>query len=222
MRAVNLLPPSQRRRFGVTVPKPVIAGAAILVLGSGLGLWSHSISSSTSAAEHDLTTVQTQQTRIEGQLVSYRVAQQRSATLASERQAIEALTSDRVDWERLIRNVATVLPPQVWLTGLKAQTPAPTAAAPGAAPAASATDPSAVALHLDGMAFSQTQVALTMARLAAVPGLGQPTLTSTTAQVLGTRRVVSFSMDIPIDSRAQGTARRAGGHPSTTNPGADR
>jgi hypothetical protein len=55
-----------------------------------------------------------------------------------------------------------------------------------------------------------------------VPGLGQPSLTSTAAQVLGTRRVVSFSMDIPIDSRAQGQARRAGTHSSTTNPGADR
>ena len=221
MRAVNLLPASQRRRFGITVPKPVIAGVAVLAVGSGLGLWSHTISSSTSAAERDLATAQAQQNRIQGQLVSYRVAQQRAATLASERDAIEALTSERVDWERVIRNVATVLPPQVWLTGLKAQTPAPTTVAPGAAP--TAPDSSAVALHLDGMAFSQTQVALTMTRLAAVPGLGVPVLTTSAAQVLGTRRVVSFSLDIPIDSRAQGQARRAAGtSSSTTNSGADR
>src|SRR5205085_5848458 len=132
-----------------------------------------------------------------------------------------------VDWERLIRRVATVLPPQVWLTGLKAQTPAVSTTAPGAAPAAATADSAPIGLHLDGMAFSQTQVALTMARIAAVPGLGAPVLTTSTAQSIGTRRLVSFSMDVPIDARAQGlpgaaTPGAAGTPSPTSSTGATR
>jgi Tfp pilus assembly protein PilN len=205
MRAVNLLPAGQRRRRGLALPRRAAAGLAVLVLGSGLGAWGYALNSSTAAAEQHLTTAQAERAQVQVQLGSYRVAQQREATLASEREAIETLTSARVDWERLIRAVATVLPPQVWLTGLKAQTPTPAAAAaptaPGAAPAATTA---AIGLHLDGMAFSQTQVALTMARIAAVPGLGLPVLTQSQAQPVGTRTLISFAMDVPIDQRAQG------------------
>jgi Tfp pilus assembly protein PilN len=224
MRAVNLLPVGQRRRRGINLPKPVVAGLAVLALGSGLGMWAHSLSSSTSAAERDLTTAQAEQAQVQGQLGSYRVAQQRAASLASERDAIQALTSARVDWERLIRTVATVLPPQVWLTSLRAQTPAATATAAGSPASA---DGAAIGLHLDGMAFSQTQVALTMARIAAVPGLGAPVLSTSTAQSIGTRSLVSFSMDVPIDARAQGqpgaAAPGTAGSPSPiSSPGAAR
>ncbi|MDX6645654.1 MAG: hypothetical protein QOK40_1381 [Miltoncostaeaceae bacterium] len=217
MRAVNLLPVGQRRRRGITLPKPVVAGLAVLALGSGLGMWAHSLSSSTSAAEGDLTTAQAEQAQVQVQLGSYRVAQQRASSLSSERDAIAALTSARVDWERLIRSVATVLPPQVWLTSLKAQTPGGTAPTPGVAPDAAAGSAS-FGLHLDGMAFSQTQVALTMARIAAVPGLGLPVLSTSAAQSVGTRSLVSFSMDVPIDARAQGQPQAAAqGTPSSTS-----
>jgi Tfp pilus assembly protein PilN len=228
MRAVNLLPVGQRRRRGINLPKPVVAGLAVLALGSGLGMWAHSLSSSTSAAERDLTTALAEQAQVQGQLGSYRVAQQRAASLASERDAIQALTSARVDWERLIRTVATVLPPQVWLTSLRAQTPGSTATTTGSpAPGSATADGAAIGLHLDGMAFSQTQVALTMARIAAVPGLGAPVLSTSTAQSIGTRSLVSFSMDVPIDARAQGqpgaAAPGTAGTPSPiSSPGAAR
>jgi Tfp pilus assembly protein PilN len=181
----------------------------VLVLGSALGGWGYAISSSTAAAERELTAAQTDRAQVQIQLGSYRVAQQRQATLASEREAIETLTSARVDWERIIRAVATVLPPQVWLTGLKAQTPT-VAAAAGVTPAPGAASATANGLHLDGMAFSQTQVALTMARIAAVPGLGLPVLTSSQAQAVGTRTLISFSMEVPIDQRAQGQPSASG------------
>jgi Tfp pilus assembly protein PilN len=214
MRAVNLLPAGQRRRRGLALPKRAVAGLAVLVLGAALGGWGYAISSSTAAAERELTAAQSERAQVQIQLGSYRVAQQRLATLASEREAIETLTSARVDWERLIRAVATVLPPQVWLTGLKAQTPT-VAAAPGVTAAPGATSVTANGLHLDGMAFSQTQVALTMARIAAVPGLGLPVLSTSQAQTVGTRTLISFSMEVPIDQRAQGQPSASGGTAGT-------
>ncbi|MGI9540055.1 MAG: PilN domain-containing protein [Miltoncostaeaceae bacterium] len=199
MKAVNLLPPDQRtdRRFGG--PKPLFAAGAIALVVS-LGLWGYSAKQSASAAESDLAATQATAQQLETRLGAFRAAEQRLARQRLREGAVVALASGRVNWERIVRDMATVLPPQVWLTGLTAEAPA--------AEAAGAEPPVGVevipkGVHVEGYAYRQDQVAQLMARITTVSGLGDPRLASSEQEQLGNRTVVKFVLDIPIDKRAQ-------------------
>jgi Tfp pilus assembly protein PilN len=198
MRAVNLLPGDARRRRGGSKPsKGLLAGVgAVAVLGS-MGYWGYSIHSSVGAAETQLAVEQARGAELQGQLGVYQQIDARKAEQQARKGAVVALTAARVNWERVIRDVATVTPRQVWYTNVKVETPglgSTGSSVPGAPVAA---------VHLDGFSHNQRQVAILMVRVGAVPGLGEPMLTSSTVQMKGNRRVIHFVIDIPIDQRAQ-------------------
>jgi Tfp pilus assembly protein PilN len=103
------------------------------------------------------------------------------AKIKTERvQSVMQLAQDRFDYERLVRELAHVLPPDVWLVNASASSTAdgsssgasstpPAAAAP---PATGAADTAAAAptLLLQGCARDQTQVAVTIVRLRELQG----------------------------------------------------
>jgi Tfp pilus assembly protein PilN len=93
-------------------------------------------------------------------------------------QSVKQLADGRIDWERLARGLARVLPSGVWLTSASASaTGTPTAAggasssSPGAAPggtdSSTATSPK---VELIGCAPSHSAVAVTLVRLRELPG----------------------------------------------------
>src|SRR3954470_22601465 len=102
------------------------------------------------------------------------------ANIKAERvKSVMSLAQGRFDYERLVRELAHVLPPDVWLVNAAASaegdprttptsTPAPSGAsgAPGTAPAA----PSGPTLKLQGCARDQSQVAVTLVRLRELQG----------------------------------------------------
>lgn len=199
MKAVNLLPSDQRtnRRFGG--PKP-LAAAGVIALVASMGLWGYSAKQAASAAENDLAATQVTAQELEGRLGAFRAAEERLARQRLREGAVVALASGRVNWERIVRDMATVLPPQVWLTALTAEAPAAEAA--GAVPAAG-VEVIPKGVHLEGFAYRQDQVAQLMARVTTVSGLGDPRLASSEQERVGNRTVVKFVLDIPIDKRAQ-------------------
>jgi Tfp pilus assembly protein PilN len=99
------------------------------------------------------------------------------AKIKTERvRSVQTLAQGRFDWERLVRELATVLPSDVWLVNATASASgdsgtgtagasSSTPPAPGAAPAA--TGPS---LALEGCARDQSQVAVTLVRLRELQG----------------------------------------------------
>jgi Tfp pilus assembly protein PilN len=109
------------------------------------------------------------------------------AKIKAERVAsVKDLASQRFDYERLVLELAHVLPSDVWLTsastsdGGGAATPGAPAAgapAPGAAPAAGAGGPT---LTLQGCARDQSQVAVTLVRLRQLQGASDVTLDHST------------------------------------------
>ncbi|MEW6583864.1 MAG: PilN domain-containing protein, partial [Actinomycetota bacterium] len=127
-------------------------------------------------------------------------------------------------------------PRQTWLESLTAQSPgaatagtapvtAPAAGSTGTsggtgaapAPAPVATADSSNGMHLTGFALDHRQVALLLARLGTVSGLGEPKLTSSTAEARGGRRVVKFVVDVPVDQRAQDRPILTTGVPAPTS-----
>jgi Tfp pilus assembly protein PilN len=98
------------------------------------------------------------------------------AKIKTERvQSVMQLAQDRFDYERLVRELAHVLPPDVWLVNASAadSSSSPTSATPPAtgATGAAATPPaSGPTLKLQGCARDQSQVAVTLVRLRELQG----------------------------------------------------
>jgi Tfp pilus assembly protein PilN len=84
--------------------------------------------------------------------------------------AVSQLATTRIDYERVLRETARVLPPGVWLSSLDAESNAAGAASAATSPAAASTTPTGPTVHLLGCAKTQGQVATTMVRLRAIHG----------------------------------------------------
>ncbi len=198
MKAVNLLPPEDRRKAGFGGRTPAVI-AAVLALVALMGLWAYTAKHGAASARQDLVAAEATASELEAKLGAYREAEARFTQQRLRRGAVVAIAAGRVNWERIIRDLAIVLPSQVWLTDLTAEAPEPgTAAAP---PTGVETVPRGV--HIEGYAYRQPQVARLMARARTVVGLGEPRLAVSEDALIGGREVVKFAIDIPIDRRAQ-------------------
>jgi hypothetical protein len=200
VKAVNLLPEAQRRRPVAQVLRAPLAALAIAGALGGVGFWGWSLNAETADVRDQVAVTAAERDSLNQQVAAYRLADGRFATSRLRRGAVIALASGRVNWERLIRDVSTVVPSDVWLINLKAELEQ---GGPGGATVA--TDPNAVpkGLHLDGYAPNHGQVAVTMARISAVKGLGEPRLASSLMEELEGQDVVHFVIDVPVDQRAQ-------------------
>ena len=204
MKAVNLLPKAQRRGLGFSGARaPLAALTAVAVLGS-MGYWGYSLHAQVGEVKSDVAAATIERDGLRSQIGAFQQAQARVAAQTVRRGAVVGLVAGRVNWERLVRDLSAVMPRQVWLTNLKGETdvaPTTPTGAVGAPNVGNSIVPRGV--HLDGFAYTQSQVALLMARVATVPGLGEPRLASSETQAKGDRTVIHFVIDIPIDQRAQ-------------------
>jgi Tfp pilus assembly protein PilN len=144
-----------------------------------------------------------------GQLVAQR--DQRVAALALALQS-------RVSWDRILREISSVLPEDVWLTSLDARSPQ-TPVAPPPVPATTTTTetttttstdttattttpapvaPPAAPLDLNGYTYSQEGVARLMSRLALIPELDDVKLVSSTDALASGRTIVQFSIEANV------------------------
>jgi Tfp pilus assembly protein PilN len=208
MRAVNLLPSKPGRggagggSAGSRRPVAILAAVAVV---AGIGYLAWSARSEVNALSTQVTQATDEKTALETQLASLLAVDQRASAQIARRGAVVTVASARINWERIVRDTVTVLPEKVWLTQVSGVMPTggattQTAAAAGQ-PTAVSTPPQG--LHLEGFAFTQVQVAQLLARLEAVPGLGEPRLASAEKISRGGKRVVQFILDAPIDQRAQ-------------------
>ena len=228
MRAVNLLPretKQPRKRLTVAGQLALVAPFVVAgLLAAGYLLSTSSVNSKRStlqALQDELASLPAPETR----------EPQQNPALASERQlriaTLGAALQSRLVWDRVFREISAVLPADVWLTTMSAQTPqtpttvptattatpAPssptsttgttttattTAAAPTPAPAP-ATGPMTFA----GYTYSQEGVARLLSRLAVVPALQNVKLVSSSEATVGGQTVVTFS--IQADVRPQET-----------------
>jgi Tfp pilus assembly protein PilN len=177
MRAVNLLPRDLERQSSDVGRAPLfvaIGGFAIVTVAAVLLTLSASgqISDQRSQLE-SVESILAQSPRPDSApTVSGNVLQERTDRVA----ALAAAVSTRPRFDRFLRELAYVLPADVWLTGLTAA--APTSAVPAAgATAAPASTPDGVTIT--GATYSQASVARVVARLSALPSLARVRLTET-------------------------------------------
>jgi Tfp pilus assembly protein PilN len=185
MEAVNLLPAYARpgHRWAavgkdlsarrVLTMGGAVAGAAAIALGAGF-VHERSL---VSDKQDTLSGVQAQLAEAQAKAEPLRSAESASANKLA---TVRAISSGRVPWENVLRNLALVLPTQVQLATLQVTSPTAIAAASDSTAAAGATAGAPTGFTVSGSASSQNRVALVLDRLAVLPWLSDVTLQSST------------------------------------------
>jgi Tfp pilus assembly protein PilN len=186
MRAVNLLPAgaTRGRRWGaadggqdakrVLLTAAVAAGVVIVALAA--------------AFVHQHSVVSDKQSTLDGLSQKVAAAQAKAASAQAARAnaqarrvAVTAVTSQRVTWEQVLRDLGRVLPGNVRLENLQAQSPTPTAAASTTSTTSTATAGSTpTAFVVTGYTSSQKSVARVIDRLSVLPWLSDVSLQQST------------------------------------------
>ena len=189
MEAVNLLPGYARPGHPWAAvgrdlsPRRVLkAGsvvACVAVVGLGLGYaYERSVVNDRRASLAD---VQAEVAVADAKAAPFRSAQ---AAAAARMAAAGSVSSRRIAWEGLLADLSGVLPKQVYLQSLSAQSPTPLA--PGAVAAPTTPAPGtptpattgAAGFSATGVASSHVRVAVVLDRLASLPWLSNVTLVS--------------------------------------------
>ena len=106
--------------------------------------------------------------------------------------ALAAALTERVAWDRVLRQFALVLPEDVWLTSLNAQAPTVGPAAPATAPPASGSAPP-TGFTITGYTYSHEAVARLLSRLAVIADLENVQL-QRSAVTAGNAKMVEFTI----------------------------
>ena len=198
MRAVNLLPEEARPRGRwATIGREAsarrvlggagIAAGVLLLAFAGLTLHQRSVAGQRKTELHD---VQAQLVAAQAQAAK---GQQARAASAARFSVLQTLVAQRLAWEDVLRDIARVLPNGVFLQGLQAASPTPTA---GATPMPGV----ATGFTVNGFADSQIRVAWVLDRLSLLPWLSEVTLQSSVRGAGTARAPVQFTIGATIGS----------------------
>jgi Tfp pilus assembly protein PilN len=203
MRAVNLLPHQQvqqkrERTNTVALGAGIGAAVVVLVLAAGFLLANRSVNRQRDA----LSTARAVLAATPAHHVSAQTNAFRSSILNAREQrslALAAAIGKRVAWDRILRRMALVLPDDVWLTSVTGTMPlepaaGTTTATATATPTSSALPALPTAFTLQGSTYSQAGVARLLERLQVVPDLKNVQLTNSTATVIGSQRIINFTI----------------------------
>ncbi len=207
MQAVNLLPAgaTRSRRWGAVAdgqsPKRVVitaAAAAGVVVVALAGAFVHT-SGVVSDRQSTLDGLSQEVAAAEATAAS---AQAARASAQARRVAVTTVTSQRVTWEQVLRDLGRVLPRNVLLENLQAQSPTPTVATTATATTTMPTTGSApTAFVVTGRTSSQRSVARVIDRLSVLPWLSDVSLQQSTRSDTGTGGLtVQFTIGANLSS----------------------
>lgn len=215
MQAVNLLPKQVVVAPGRNLtPLALAAAAAVPVIAIVLVVIGYSSASSAVSSEKTkFAALQAQIAALGG--VSAANPKTASATdaatlaqwnaLIGERTArrteLDSVLSQSLPWDTMLRNVARILPDDVWLTALSFQSPVTLGAAAAATPTPTAGT-AATNFTISGYGQSEKSIALLLVRLHLLPILSNVTLGTTTNSTIGPKSVVQFSVTAAIQGPA--------------------
>jgi len=206
MRPFNLLPKDvgrQTRDSRALVPYVLVAFLGLLVLAGLAALFLR--------ASADVTTKQGQVDELRVELASLEVPEkdplsgQRTGLTAEKTARTNALAGTlggRVAFDRLLRQLALVIPEGVTLIQLSAQSPTALTAVPATVQTAQPAGAPQQSFTIVGQTTEQDKVALLLARLTVIPELAEITLVNSTKDpVLGT---VNFTIKAAVRQGATG------------------
>ena len=174
MRAVNLLPSDQQAGGSKVPPLPVLAGCVGTVLVTALiAVMFLSASAGVASKQRALDQIQAKYNAIPAPPSPSPVVSQLPQQRQTRVTALATALGQRIAWDRLLREVSQVVPSDVWLVTLNAQSPS---LAPARTPATTAQATTPTGFTVTGCTYSQDSVARFLARLQVVPDLSGMTL----------------------------------------------
>jgi Tfp pilus assembly protein PilN len=206
MRAVNLLPRESRSQRSVTaqnLPAVVGGGMGFLVVAV-LAAGYLSASSKVAGAQKDLDAANAQlaQTPVPAATQPAAPVNPTPPAVAAEQaprlQAVSAALSQRIAWDRILREFSLVLPSDVWISSLSMSTP---------------TVAGGNGFTIAGSTYSYDSVARMLTRMSLIPDLSGVTLQSTS----GNGNLVQFGLAASIKGAALPPAPAPAPAPVTTD-----
>ncbi|MGH2965394.1 MAG: hypothetical protein ACRDMH_08435 [Solirubrobacterales bacterium] len=205
MRPVNLIPPEERRGERAPMRTGPLAYVVVAVLAVGLVAVTLTVVASNQVSDRKAEKASLESQVAEAQAAATQV--QSFADFASVQQTREAtvstLAQSRFDWERVLRELAIVIPHDVWITNLNATVSADAASALGTSSgASSSSSASAVSdtitgpsLEIQGCAGGHEAVARFLAVVHDIDGVTRATV---------------MSSERPLQTSAAGAATTSG------------
>jgi len=169
MRPVNLIPLEERRGQRAplrTGPLPYLIVAVLAVALVGLILVV-TASNTISDRKAEKATLETEVAQAEAAAEQVQPYTEFASLETARHQTVTSLATSRFDWERVLSQLALVIPDDVWLTGLQAS-------ATGGASSSSSSSSASVqgpSLNIDGCAAGHDAVAGFLAALREIDGL---------------------------------------------------
>jgi Tfp pilus assembly protein PilN len=206
MQAVNLLPAGAARasHWGTAdagAAKRVLLSAAaatgVVIVASGAAFFhTHSIVNDRQATLDDL------QPKVAVAQAKAASAQAASANMQARKSAVTSVTSTRMTWEQVLRDLAKVLPGNVRLQSIQAQSPTPvSSSALSSTSTTTTTGATPTAFVVTGLTSSQKAVAGVMDRLSLLPWLSDVSLQSSTrSDTSGGNKAVQFTIGANLSS----------------------
>jgi Tfp pilus assembly protein PilN len=188
MRAVNLLPreTASRSLDSKNLPAVVGGGVGALVVAA-LAAGYLSASSKVATAQHALDAAKTQLAATPVPPAQTTPVDTTPAAVSSQQaprlQAVSTALSQRVAWDRILREFSLVLPPDVWISAMQLTAPSGGAAN---------------GFTISGTTYSYDSVARMLTRVNLIPDLSGVNLTSTS----GTGKLVQFTIAANVKGAA--------------------
>jgi Tfp pilus assembly protein PilN len=219
MRAVNLLPREPKRSRTRLTAATQIAVVSPLVVGSVLAAGYLLASSKVNDKKATLQALQDELAALPAPSPEPQANPQLAVQRDQRIVALSAALQGRLAWDRLLREISAVLPGDVWLTTLSAQSPqrAIATAAPvttsttttsstttGTTTTPAPTPPPTGPLNLSGYTYSQEGVARFLSRLAVVPALQNVKLLQSAQALVAGRTVVLFTIQANVRTQETG------------------
>lgn len=205
MRAVNLLPRDDRRqrRARDRTTAVLIGMSGAFLVAAVVGTLSLMEDGKVTRAKDDLASIQAQLDALPAPPQGLSKADQQLGSEQTARiSALATALSRRVAWDRVLREISTVLPADISLKSLKAESPVSGATQNPAVPSTPAK--LASGLTLEGTTFSHRSVARFLSRLQVIPDLTNVQLVESTRGDGGPVATVTFI--IAADVRPPGPA----------------
>ena len=208
MRPVNLLPPQlvEQRASRLRDPRVLIGVSAAVVVLATLAFARHSASSTVASRRSELADVRAQIALAARRPVA-QPAQAAKTPIDGRTAVVVDAASKRTSWDRLLRELALVLPNDVWLSDLKAQTTDAETASASTSASATPTDGTA-GFSIQGSTYSQAAVARLLSRLQMIPDLADVRLeqSETSSDSSGSgARTVQFTISANVVPVRKGT-----------------
>lgn len=180
MRPVNLIPADDRRdgrgpmRTGA-LPYAIVGLLAAALLGvTAVVLTNNKISD----REAEKASLEAQVAQAEAEAERLRAFSDFASLQQARQETVRSLATSRFDWERVLRELAIVIPDDVWLTNVDARASADSASSSTSSSASQAESIAGPSLDIKGCASGHGAVAKFLAALRGVDGVTRVTVVS--------------------------------------------